>query len=667
MILPWIAAVALLLSLLPIVNWIPGGHLASWYAAVAQGWVNGGVIVAGGAVVLAISAPRVPGLWHEGLLDPVGARWKLSPRVLTAAIAVAAALLYIVTALVVFGGRPLHIDELAQMMQAGIFADGALFRPTPSHPEFFSQMHMVDAGGKTYAHFPPGGPALLALGMAIGVSWLIVPLCAVGATLAFRAFVARAEARPTVALGATLIFAFAPFMVFMAGTHMNHVPSLMFVLIGAASLARVGMATTGMPGVALVAGLSFGAAATVRPVDGLAFALPAAAWLLILAARDRRRWGDVAAAGIGVLVPVAALLGFNAVTTGAPLRFGYEVLWGKEFGLGFHDAPWGAPHTPVRGLELVNLAFLRLGTYFLETPVPAVLPAIGALALARSLPASDRYLLASSGLLVALHFAYWHDGFYVGPRFMLPLVPVLALWTARFLPALRERFGAGFTHRWATYGCIIALGIAALSLIPTRAKQYAGGMATMRWDADGEAEAAGVRGALVFVRESWGSQLLARLWALEIPRASAQRLYEFVDACALEEGVSTVERRAARGAQALAMLRPLMRDSARVVPSTVSPDATERMLPGAHYGPLCSQRVLEDRAGFTSLVPLLLARGGGNIYARDLQRRNLVLLLEHPDRPVYLLRPPDSELGTPPRFTRLSRDSLLASWGSEAP
>jgi hypothetical protein len=287
------------------------------------------------------------------------------------------------------------------------------------------------------------------------------------------------------------------------------------------------------------------------------------------------------------------------------------------------------------------------------------------------LSAPDRYLLACGALLLAFHFSYWHDGYYVGPRFMIPLVPLLALWTARFLPAVRARWGArgnaSFIVRAATYACAIGVAVAVLSLIPQRARQYAGGMVTMRWDADGEAEAAGVREALVFVRESWGSQLLARLWALGIPRSRAQRLYESIDACVLEQGLRTVERRGARGADALAVLVPLTRDSARVVASTLSPDATERMLPGLTYGALCSQRVLEDRAGFTSVAPLLLARGGGNLYARDLHARNAALVRDHPDRPLYLLRPPDSGLGTPPRFHRLSRDSVMRAWTGEAP
>ena len=144
---------------------------------------------------------------------------------------------------------------------------------------------------------------------------------------------------------------------------------------------------------------------------------------------------------MGIAIPIAALLAVNTAQSGHPFEFGYITMWGKSHELGFHEAPWGFPHTPARGLELINLYLLRLQSYFLETPVPSLLFATGALALTRQLTAFDRYILVGSGLLLLSYFAYWHDGFYLGPRFLLPLAPWLALWTARFPAALAE-------HAW---------------------------------------------------------------------------------------------------------------------------------------------------------------------------------------------------------------------------
>ena len=661
-VLAWLLAAALAaFSLLPIANWIPGGHEAPWYRTVASGWITGSAIVLGVGVVLAIISQRVPALWRDRGGETPRDPWRLAGGWIVVLVTAAAGMLYLAIALLVFDGRPLHIDEISQLLQASTFAEGRLWRES-AYPEFFSSMHMVDAGGRTYSHFPAGGPAMLVPGVIAGAPWIIVPLCGAVAVWAVIEIMRLTEPRPRVAFAAALLTAFAPFLVFMSGTFMNHVPALMWLLIAVACLIRVMASPRPLPWVAMAGGFAFGAAATIRPVDAFAFALPAGIWYLARAVGDRQRWKDALASAAGVVIPMTMLAWVNWRTTGAPHRFGYEVLWGKAFGLGFHDAPWGDPHTPVRGVEILNLAMLRLGTYLFETPIPALIPAIVALSLSRRLHAPDRYLLACSAFLLGLNFLYWHDGFYVGPRFMIPLVPVIALWTARFLPAIRERAAGTLAYRTAVFASITAVALALIVLIPSRAQQYSTGLATMRWNADAAAEASGVQGALVLVRESWGSQVLARLWARDVSRTDAERLYRYVDTCALHEGALELEARDLRGEAALRALAPLMRDSARVVPTDVSPDRTERMLPGARYSVECTDRVMDDRAGFTSVTPLLLATGGGNVYARDLHAKNLVLLRAFPDRPVFLLRPPGAAEGLSPAFIPLRRDSLESVW-----
>src|SRR5512133_3302372 len=182
-----------------------------------------------------------------------------------------------------------------------------------------------------------------------------------------------------------------------------------------------------------------------------------------------------------------------------------QALWGKSHDLGFHAAPWGAVHTPARGLELINLYFLRLQSYLFESAIPSLLPAVVALALTRSLDALDRYLFACSALLLGFYFAYWHDGFYLGPRFVYPLLPVLALWTARLPSRLRAAIGSGAAYRTSLYSLGVSAIIALLLAVPLRAHEYGARYATMREDVAATARAAGARDALILVRESWGS------------------------------------------------------------------------------------------------------------------------------------------------------------------
>ena len=701
-----VACVVAALGFLPWVNWVPGGYELPDYWSLVTQWVSGTGIAIGGGIVLAILARRMPWLWRSREAVRLGSWTDRRPALIVAGAAGLGGCLYAAVARRLFHGRPLLIDEIVQVRQAQIFAGGHLWLPTPAHPEFFSSLHMVDMAGKVYSQFPPGGPALLALGALAGATWIVGPVSGVVSALAFAAFARVAEPNRRIAVAATVLFALAPFAMFMSGSHMNHVTALTCILIGAAGLVHATADPAPRPRLtrpeagpdqdtwrrrwlAFVSGLGFGAAATIRPVDALAFAAPAGVWFLARALRDPRRWGEAIAALGGVAVPMSAMFYVNAHTTGAPLLFGYEVLWGKDHDLGFHPAPWGERHTPGRGLELINLYFIRLQDYLFETPIPGLLPAIGALAMAPRLRAADRYLVVSCGLLVALYFAYWADGNFLGPRFMYALLPALVLWTARFPVLLRDRLRsvrrpavAALTHRAAIFALAISAVVAAVIDVPLRAREYGHRIATERWATPRVAAQAGVHDAVVFVREGWEEQLVARLWALGVSHPHAETLYRAVDACRLDSATAALETAAAqRGMPAAAVADPfprleaLLADSPRVTPQTVGPGTKLHVQAGYPYTAHCLRRVAETAAGITPLAPLLAVgggrggRGGGpgdrNVYARDLHARDTLLLAEYPDRPIYLLRPTTAAPRAMPAFFRVSRDSLTAAWRAE--
>jgi hypothetical protein len=657
------AALATAFAFLPLTNWLPGGHAAPWYPAIVGEWISGSAIVVGVAVVLAILSRRVSAVWHDGALERPSAWADRHAVAFGLALALGALAIYATVASRVFSRVPISIDELVQLVQAKTFASGRLWQPASPTPEFLSILNMVDSNGRYYGQFPPGGPAMLALGVLAGAPWLVGPACGAVAVASFWSYVRVVEPQREVAFGAAVLFAIAPFAVFMSGSHMNHVPTLMWLIVAMAAMARA-MASSGpAPGFAFLNGLALGCAATIRPVDAFAFALPAGIWYVSNALGDRARWRDVIASGLGVAIPAAAMLWVNAHTTGKPLLFGYQVLWGQSHDLGFHRAPWGIAHTPARGLELINLYFLRLQTYLFESSIPSLIPFLGALFLTRNVDRFDRYLLATAALVLGLYFAYWHDGFIFGPRFVFPLLPMLALWTARFPRLIRERFGAGFSYRVTWYGFASAAALAAFFSIPARAREYARSFVPMRLDYIAPARLGRVDNALIFVRESWGTQLMARMWALGVPRSETELLYGRVDACVLEQRIGVLEHSAVRDTAAFRALAPLLADSARTVKSPFSLDVTERYLPGSAYAAVCVQRLADDRLGFTLLAPLLYANWGTNLYARDMHERNIALMRRYPDRPMYLLRPPTNDVGAGLQLFPLSRDSVRAAWG----
>ena len=655
------AACLAIFGFLPVADWIPGGRHAPRYGALLDGWVSGSAIVLGAAVVLTILSRRLPVLWRAGAWTGLAERWRRAPVKVTLAVAPCATVLYGVIALVIFDGRPLLIDELVQGLQARILAGGSLSLPTHAEPAFFSLTNVVDGGGKYFGQFPPGWSVVLAVGELVHAPWLMGPLAGGLMVLAWGWWLRVAEPEPGVAMGALLLGAFSPFLAFMAGSQMNHVAALAALLAGLAATAEALGSATPRTRLGFVAGLLFGVAATIRPVDALCFALPAGSWFLARALRERPRWADALAALVGVSLPIALLFAFNAATTGDALTFGYVALWGTNHSLGFHRSPWGVMHTPGMGTQLLNLYALRLQTNLFETPLPSLVPAVLALALVPRLSVHERLLLACSALLAVAYWAYFHDGYYLGARFFIPMAPLLLWWTARLPGIVRSFTGAGsLPERGVVYAYASAALLGATLILPLRVTDYAGGLVTMRWGAARAEREAGVSHALVFVRESWGSQVIARLWRLGVTRGESEVLYKQLDLCQLDSTLTVLEPTSARGPAVVAALRAIVTDTAGLVPMPDSPDQSGRMRAGATYGPACQARLAEDRAGFTLLGPQLFPRRDV-VYARDLHGRDTLLLAEHPGRSVWLLVPASGEEGAMPEFHRASRDSILAA------
>ena len=656
-------------SLVPFAWLMPAGESDPGYLARLEDWVLGTALCGAlGALVWFVQRARRHGASaisdvhdtrtsqqriHEDLPHPDTAAGRDLPFL--AVTAVAAFALYAVIAQWVFAGRPLLIDEIVYVLQARDYASGSLTHLTRLPREFFAIMHEVDFGAQSYGQYPAGGPAMLVPGVWLGAEWVVGPavggLCVWCFGLVLPTWTpewSRATRRAAVAL-----FAIAPFGAFMFGSHMNHATTLLWLLVALLGLSRA-IGEGSSPWWGLLTGLGLGIAATIRPLDAVAFALPAGAWLGWRARRGGVPLAQWLLSGVGVAIPVAALLAANAQTTGHPLRFGYDVLWGAGHSLGFHEAAWGTVHTPARGVELISLYLTRLSSYLFETPFPALLlPAVG-LWYARSLRAIDRYLLASAGLVILGYWAYWHDGFYLGPRFLFALLPVLVVWSVRGVLVLHQRLGGDAAVRRGLQAALSA-GVlyAVVTIIVVRAPTYRNGMRSMRLDPEAEAARASVTDAVVLVQESWGAQLMVRLWAAGISRSDAELLYRHVDACRLEMALSELESAGIRAAEARERLQPLLVDSALVVPSDLSPDFTERMQPGIRYSATCMARIAEDRGGYLLYAPWRLARDS-NVYARWLPGREREVLSRYPGRPVYRVRRASAAVDAPLLWDRLT-------------
>lgn len=655
-----IAIAIVALTLIPFANWLPGGETDPEYAARTIDWLLGLILCVGvGGFVAYLTylrgrdrteSPPTPSPLSADPIGGAGSRFAWG-------VAVVAGGLYALIAHLVFSGSPLLIDEIIQVIQARWYAEGRLWIPTPDHPEFSSLFNLVEHDGRTFGHFPFGGPAMLALGSLVGAEWLVGPVAGALSVRLFAALLTSLE--PTASRrwhrGTVILFALAPFGVFMFGSHMNHATALCWLLLAWVGIDRAtGDAGRSLRrGWALLAGLGLGMVATIRPLDGVAFALPTGVWLAWRARRGGQPLRTLLLVGAGMVGPIALLLWINQQTTGAPLLFGYDLLWGANQRPGFHPAPWGPPHTPTRGVELISLGVTRLSIFLFETPFPALLPAAVALWGRRRLTAMDRLLLAGGGALVLAYWAYWHDGFYLGPRFFFPLLPVAVLWSARVVMEV-ERWGQRSVHLRRVGFTTLGVGAvyAVVTIAMVRLPQYRHQFPSLRFDITHAAAAKGIDGAVVLVQEGWGAQLLARLWAIGVPRPMAEALYRTTDVCQLDDRVRGLEAKGVRGEAAVRDLHPLQRDSLRLVPNPYSPDRTLRVLPDVAHPPSCVQGLLRDREGVVHLAVAKLAEGN-NVYLRWFPGRERTAVGAFPDRPVYLLDRVDGSIDAPLRWQRI--------------
>ena len=602
-------------------------------------WLSGTTIALGIGVILAIMWRQYPALWPARTARAFGDAVSHHEAQAVGIVALAALVLYTTIATLIFARRPILIDELVLLRQAQIFATGRLWLPANSHPEFYSILQMVTSHGRVYSQYPPGGPAMLTPFVLAHASWLAGPVFGAASVLAFAAFLRAAEPDARVRLGATVLFACAPFVAFMSGTHMSCVPTLTWLLAASAAFAHAARAEAPRPWLAFGGGLALGIAATIRPADALAFAIPAGLWSL-------RRPLHAVAALAGIAVPAGLMMYVNAHTTGAPLLFGYGVYWGAGNDLGFHPSPLGGMHTPAEGVAFIATYLLQLNRYLFETPFPSLLPAIAALALVPRIGAADRFLIAAAALLAGLYAAYWAEGFFLGPRYFFTLAPFFALWAAR-LPTLIGSFPT-FVSRTIAGTLAAGVAIAAVVGIPTRAEQWASSFATERWAQPDVARRAGVHDALVFVRDGWEAQLVARLWALDIQQTLVERLVRTVDACRLDSALTALE--STRAARPDLALTPLVRDSALVRRVVVGPGATIRMQTGSVYPARCASQVALAERGVTPLAPLSVL-ADGNVYVRDFGPRDSILVAAYPGRSVFTLSPASRAADALPRFT----------------
>jgi Alg9-like mannosyltransferase family len=556
-------------------------------------------------------------------------------------------------ALYCFAGQAFTGDEMAMNWHARMLMAGHLSIPRPEHSEFFNTFGIMDRGPRWFSQFPIGGPALHAIGIALTAPWLVNPVLLGLATWQLYRFTRLAFGEHTARM-ATLLFALSPFVLALGSTQLTHTPTLLLTLIALAELARWdrederSVATR-----AALVGLAVGAIALIRPYDAVLVALPIGAFQLARAFRSTEHLRSLAIQCAAGAIPVVVLLWANAHTTGHPLLFAYDAAHGPAHGVGFHVDPMGQPHTPRRGVVFVSGYLLRFNRFLFEWPIPGMAVVVFALVTLRRATRWDTLLLGLVGSFLVGYWAYWYNGFFDGPRFLLPVTPVFILAAARLPEA-----AAGFSGvRQRVLRVLVPACVLCAWFIPLSFTSVFGRLTLLRAERSqfkvnvaAELRRARITNALVFVQESWHERLTSRLEALGVPMFDAKGFVDSLDACVLQLELDAAD--AATSADTAALRARILERAAAAGPTLPMPDrVAETRIARAPNGPnppRCQEEAAKDLTSMRMPYAIFLLEqqvdGAGHlagpvIFARDFGARDTLLRQAYGSRDWYRYEP----------------------------
>ena len=339
-------------------------------------------------------------------------------------------------------------DEGVYLFQAELFRSGHLTLPAAEVGGGLRPWMSGIIDDRTVLVFPPGWPAVLALGTFLLPFKVVGALAATFAVLAIYALTHELLRSRLAAVVAGTFALLSPLLLVLGGT----VLSYPFALgLGAVLFTAVARAVrTDRPRLLVVAGISSGMLFATRPLDAVVVTAIAGVFLLI--AWRRRLVHLVRAlpwATAGAVPFILAVLATNAVTTGSPVRFPLHANGGDNR-MGF------GPRTISEGARVFDVtpAFMERVTLRLLGEVPhwtlaglAVVPLVawGAVVLWRRRPAALLPMVLLGVAFPAAYFFYWGTHFVFvgrrdyGPFYYLPMLVPLAVGVGGGLAALARR------------------------------------------------------------------------------------------------------------------------------------------------------------------------------------------------------------------------------------
>jgi 4-amino-4-deoxy-L-arabinose transferase-like glycosyltransferase len=337
-------------------------------------------------------------------------------------------------------------DEVAYLFQAKTMALGRLTVPSPDNADAFWIPFVLDYQGQRFGKYPPGWPGLLALGVRVGLPWLVNPLLA-SIALYLVYCLGRTLYDERTGLLAAALGLVSPLFLVLGGSYLSHLASMVWLLLFSLWFVMTAKGRSRL--FAVGAGLALGLAFLTRSLTAVAYAVPFVIYSLAQVIKRRQpHWPHyllVALVGglVALLVPV-----YQWLVTGDPWLNPYTLWWPYDrigFGPTIGAMPGG--HSPYYAWINVKQDLPRAATDVLGWPALSWVPLLLGLGLRPRRP-KDWALAVPFVSLVIAYLFYWigSPARLWGPRYYfegfggLWLLAAVGMWKVWDWAALKQRW-----------------------------------------------------------------------------------------------------------------------------------------------------------------------------------------------------------------------------------
>lgn len=371
------------------------------------------------------------------------------PIIFKSALFLVAALALYMTINMVYKQTEITDDEITYDFQAKLLLQGKLYTQAPDFQSFKNVFTVSE--DKFTGKYPPGTPAIIALGMLFGDRYLFLILMS-SLTLVLIYAASKNFYSKSDGVLAAILMLFSPYFVLMSSTRLSHSVSAFFITLFIYIFSII--YTQGSDNknkvlflfLALLAGFSAGFAFLTRTMTAPAMLMPFAVYIMIDTIKSKGKGVFLLFLMLaGFLIMLSINLIYNKAISGELFLFPQHFM--KTDFVGFVDE-YG--HTPVKAIFNTIINSIRAGVMMYSFPL--VIALIIALLVMKGKNKWDLLLLASILTLPIAYSLYWVQGVYdAGPTYYYEMIIPIVILSARSI----SRIKSWLVERFPNYSAII--------------------------------------------------------------------------------------------------------------------------------------------------------------------------------------------------------------------